>query len=207
MARPATKPDWTKNNPNAGTERIEPTAQKKIAGFLAGERPTHEIMNWLFFNISEWIDHIDDTNQTAVTIRQTFDAIIGGAGATHSDINAVMADAALAAQDLRILVAGPLVFVQTQIINKDGVEIFGTPGGTIAKGGNTAIGIQIESNRVKIRDARFLNWNEDPGGVAIQLTATSKNCLIVDNSFHTVTTDIEDDGENNILANNLLEID
>ena len=86
------------------------------------------------------------------------------------------------------------------------MEIFGTPGGTLSKGGGTAIGIQVEGSRVKIRDARFLNWNE-VGGAAIKLTNTTKNCLIVDNSFHTVAADIDDEGQNNIIANNILEID
>ena len=76
----------------------------------------------------------------------------------------------------------------------------------MSKGGSTAIGLQIESNRVKVRDARFLNWNEI-GGAAIKLTNTSKNCLIVDNSFHTVTADIDDEGNNNIIVNNILEVD
>ena len=206
MARPASKPDWTYNNPNFGDSTVEPTPQKKVQGFGASERPAPQHWNWLLYNISEWIDHFDETNQSAITVRQTFDAVIGGAGQTHIDLNAVMADAALSNQDLRILMAGPVVFAQTQIINKDGVEIFGTPKGTISKGGGTVIGIQVETNRVKIRDARFLNWDE-VGGAAIKLTDTSRNCLIVDNSFHNVTRGILNESKKNITANNILEVD
>ena len=206
MARPASKPDWVYNNPDFANRAVEPTAQKKTRGWDVGERPPSEIWNWVLYNISQRIDHFDETNASAVTVRQTFDAILGGANATHADLNAVMADAALGVQDLRILITGPLVFAQKQIINKDGVEIFGTPGGNLSKGGNTAIGLQIKSNRVKVRDIRFLNWDEI-GGAAIKLTDTSKNCLVVDNSFHTVTTDIEDEGDNNIIVNNILEVD
>lgn len=206
MARPASKPDWAFNNPNFAQRVIEPTAQKKQRGWDASERPPSEFMNWLFNNISEWIEHFDETNASAVTLRQTFDAILGGTGSTHVDLNAVMSDAALPAQDLRILIAGPQVFAATQIINKDGVEIFGTPGGTMSRGGNTVTGIQVENNRVKIRDCRFLNWDR-PAGAAIKLTGASKNCLIVDNSFHDVSGDVVDDGENNIIANNIIEVD
>lgn len=207
MARPASKPDWTYNNADFGAATTEPTAQKKIMGWVRKERPPHQLMNWLFYNISQWIDHFDDSNDAAITLRQTFSAVLGGSTASHADINAVMADASLSAQDLRILIAGPLVFSQTQIISKAGVEIFGTPGGTISKGGNAVVGIQVTAPRVKIRDARFLNWNTPNSGIAIELKDTTKNCLIVDNSFHSVTTDIQDDGDNNIIANNVLEID
>lgn len=206
MAKPASKPNWTYNNPDFATRSVEPTAQKKTMGFNVGERPASEFFNWLLWIISQWIDHFDETiGQTSAT-STIYSAILGGASATHADINAIMADADLANQDLRILLAGPLVFAQTQIINRDGIEILGVPGATISKGGGTAIGIQIESSRVKIKDVRFLNWDE-VGGEAINLTATSKNCVISDNSFHTVSKDINNLGANNVIVNNVLEID
>ena len=206
MARPASKPDWMKNNPNFAQRAVEPTAQKKTMGWNIGERPASEIFNWILWNFSEWLDHFDESNTSAITIRETFDAILGGANSTHADINAIMADGSLAASDLRVLIAGPLVFAQTQIVNKDGVEFYGTPGGTISRGGATAVGIQITSSRIKIRDTRFLNWDQS-GGKAIEIKNTSKNCLIVENYFHNVETDIDDEGKNNIIVNNVLEID
>ena len=205
MAEPSSKPDWLYTNPNLAQKAVEPTTQKKTAGWSASERPPAETFNWLLWNISQWIDHFDDTNQGAITVRSTYNAILGGPNDTHVDLNAVMADATLPAENLRILIAGPLVFSTTQIITKAGVEIFGTPSGTISKGGGSTIGIRVNAVRAKIRDCRFLNWDET-GGKAIELTAMAKNCLIVDNLFHTVTTDIDDSGENNIIANNLLEI-
>ena len=207
MARPASKPNWAYNNPNFAQRVVEPTAQKKTQGWNVAERPASEFLNWLLYNLSQWIDHFDESNSAAVTLRQTFDAVIGGPSSSHADINAVMSDAALGNQDLRILVAGPLVFSGTQIVSKDGVEIFGTPGGTLAKGGNTVVGIQVTAKRVKIRDCRFLNWDAPGAGIAIELKDTAKNCLIVDNSFHSVVTDIKDDGNNNIIVNNILEED
>ena len=206
MARPASKPNWTYNNLDFASRTVEPTAQKKVQGWNIGERPASEMWNWLLYNISQWIDHFDETNTSAVTIRETFDAILGGANSTHVDINAIMADNSLPASDLRVLIAGPLVFSQTQIVNKDGVEFYGTPGGTISRGGATAVGIQITSSRIKIRDTRFLNWDQT-GGKAIEIKNTSKNCLIVENYFHNVETDIDDEGSNNIIVNNVLEID
>ena len=205
MARPSSKPDWTFGNPQVAVKAIEPTAEKKTDGWAPTERPPAETFNWLFRNISLWINHFDTTNTGAITVRNIYNAVLGGTDSTHVDLNAVMADVSLPSQDLKILIAGPLVFSSTQVINKDGVEIYGTPPGTISKGGSTVIGIQVNNARVKIRDCRFLNWNET-GGKAIQLQAASKNCLILENSFHTVTTDIEDNGTNNIIANNILEV-
>ena len=205
MARPSSKPDWTYGNPDVARIAVEPTAQKKQDGWAPTERPPAATFNWVWRNFSDWINHFDETNTGALTVRNIYNAVLGGTDSTHTDLNAVMSDSALPAQDIRILIAGPLVFTSTQVINKDGVEIFGTPVGTISKGGSTGIGIQVNNDRVKIRDCRFLNWNET-GGKAIQLNSSSKNCLIVDNSFHTVTVDIEDNGNNNIIANNILEI-
>ena len=205
MARPSSKPNWTFGNPQVATKAVEPTAEKKVDGWSPTERPTAEHFNWLFRNTSEWINHFDDTNAGATTVRSIYNAILGGTDSTHADLNAVMADNTIPSQDLRILISGPIVFSATQIINRDGVEIYGTPVGTISKGGSTVVGIQINNARVKIRDCRFLNWNET-GGKAIQLQSGSKNCLIIENSFHTVATDIEDNGTNNIIANNILEI-
>lgn len=206
MARPPSKPNWLYNNPDFATKATEPTAQKKTNGWSPNERPPAEMFNWLQWNISQWIDHFDESNTGAITVRNIYNAVLGGTNSTHTDLNAVMADTTLPAQDIRILIAGPLVFTSTQVIDKDGVEIFGTPVGTISKGGSTAIGIQVNNLRVKIRDCRFLNWNET-GGIAIQLNSSSKNCLIVDNSFHTVSTDIQDNGTNNVIVNNILEVD
>ena len=108
MARPAEKPNWGYNNQDFANRVIEPTTQKKIQGWNVGERPASEFLNWLFYNVSQWIDHFDETNQSAVTLRETFDAILGGNDSTHNDLNAVMADATLGTQDLRILITGHL---------------------------------------------------------------------------------------------------
>ena len=205
MAKPTAKPNWTYNNPDEATEAIEPVAQKKVSGFVANERPAHQLFNWLFRNISLWIDHFDDTNSGSIVVRNTYDAIVGGTiGKTHDSLNAVMADPSIPAADIRILVNGPLVFSQTQVINKDGTEIFGTPGGTLSKGGATVKGLSIAAQRVKIRDCRFLNWNET-NGIALELTAAAVNCLIDGNNFHSVTSDITDLGRNNVIVNNILE--
>ena len=142
MARPASKPNWTYNNLDFASRTVEPTAQKKVQGWNIGERPASEMWNWLLYNISQWIDHFDETNTSAVTIRETFDAILGGANSTHADINAIMADNSLPASDLRVLIAGPLVFSQTQIVNKDGVEFYGTPGGTISAEAQRRLGFK-----------------------------------------------------------------
>jgi len=55
MAKPVSKPDWTVGNPDFGTVTVEPSAAKKETGWLVDERIPREFLNWLFFNITDWI--------------------------------------------------------------------------------------------------------------------------------------------------------
>jgi hypothetical protein len=53
MAKPISKPDWTASN------SIEPSPEKKAAGWGIGEKPYSTHFNWLFKNVSEWVDYLD----------------------------------------------------------------------------------------------------------------------------------------------------
>lgn len=58
-SKPSSKLDWTIGNSNPSAVRVEPSASKKTEGWVVNERPPFENMNWLFYNIDEWIDYLE----------------------------------------------------------------------------------------------------------------------------------------------------
>lgn len=203
MAKPASKPDWTVGNPDLGTVTVEPTVQKKQAGWLADERPAREFMNWLFYNITEWISYFETVTDAIGTQLGLYDAVVG-TGGTHADINALMADANIA--NLKnVFVTSSLAVNVAQTINQSGMTFTFHPKCTILKDG-AATGLIIDAQKVRILNARFLSFNGG-GDKAISLTANAKNCFITGCLFKDCTTMIDDAlGTNNVIANNIEEV-
>jgi len=54
--KPTNKPGW---NPADASKIEAPSSEKKASGWSVGEKPSSKHFNWLFKNISEWIDHVD----------------------------------------------------------------------------------------------------------------------------------------------------
>lgn len=203
MAKPTTTIDWTEGNPDQATISVEPSAAKKETGWLVDERPPREFMNWLFQNIDEWIKYFDETIDTFATQSIIFDATVGPGG-SHADLNALMADPDIA--NLKnVLVVGALAVDDIQIINVDGINITFKPKASITKNGPTgaAKGLQIDSNRVRILNGRFIGFN-DAGEKGIEVNGN--NCLIQGNFFNDNTISLEDNGNNNALYANIEEV-
>lgn len=78
-ARPATHIDWTDGS---ALKVTEPTGGKKLLGWTKSERPAFQYMNWLFFNLDEWIkwaeDSIDD-HETRLAAAETTIGTLGNA--------------------------------------------------------------------------------------------------------------------------------
>lgn len=203
MAKPTSQPAWTVGNPNFGTVTIEPTAQKKEDGWLIDERPPREFMNWLFFNIDEWITYFDGEIDVLAGLGQAFDAVIAPAG-THATINDLMADVDIASKK-RVLVATAQTLTSTQVIDQDDMEFIFKPQAVHSQGAALTLGIQVDAERCTLRGGRFTDFSTG-GDKAIQLTANAKNCLIVDNRFNNNSTEIDDLGSGNLLANNIVEV-
>jgi len=206
MAKPASKPDWTVGNPDFATVTQEPSVAKKQAGWLPDERPPREFMNWLPFNMTEWINYFETTTDTLIGKGIDYDAVVGPTG-THADINEVIADmgVGLPATNIRVYVNTVLTVVSTQVIDKEGVQLEFHPSAVIAKGAALVIGLQINASRVKILGGRFTNFNE-VGGKAIDILALGKNCHILNNSFTDSTEEIADAGVNNTKTGNIVEV-
>lgn len=54
--RPSERLAWTQGNPGVQTE---PTDPQKFGGFVPNFRPPSQWHNWMFGNVSDWIDYLD----------------------------------------------------------------------------------------------------------------------------------------------------
>lgn len=184
MPKPTSKPDWTVSNVNFGTVTIEPTSGKKITGWTSGERPPFQTMNWLFYNIDQWIDYFD------AVFPGIYTAITGaGDGATHATLAAALADGAVPA-GARILVKDSETINTTIQVTKNNVRIEFMPGITFSKG-TAGTGLQISADGVKIVDGRFAAFSSG-GDKAILIDAGSDYTQIRDTRFASCTTEVDD---------------
>lgn len=202
MAKPAIDAKWA----TSGSALIQdPGAGKRDQGWIV-EIPPVEFFNWWMNNVGNWIEYLDGEVDKVLAIQGLYDAIVGPGG-THTDINAVMADGALPATDLRIFILGPYTATVTQVVDKEGCELAFHPKSTFAKGGALVTGLQLDAARIKVLNGRFLNFDE-VGGKAIELTGNADKCVIMGNSFNNNTSEVDDTAAaspNNVIANNIVE--
>jgi len=204
MAKPTSKPEWTVGNPDFGTITVEPSAAKKEAGWLPDERPPREFMNWLFNNLGEWVDYFETEIDGFSGQSVIYDAFVG-AGGTHADINALMADGDIATIK-NVLIISTIAVDNTQIINQAGMNFTFKANAGITKNGPTGadLGLQIDADRVRILNGRFIGFNDVGVDKAIQVN--SNNCLLFGNMFNDNDTAIENLGNNNELTSNIEEV-
>ena len=202
MAKPAQDAKWA----TSGTALIaDPGVGKRDTGWIV-EIPPVEFFNWWMNNVGNWIEYLDIQVDAVASLQSIYDAVVG-AGGTHADLNAVVADmgTGLPAQDVRVFVKDPLTVLATQVLDKEGIEIDFHPKAFVAKGISTVIGIQIDAKRIKINNGRLMNFDE-VGGKAIDMTANAKNCFVKNNTFVNNTDELVDAGANNVKVNNIVEI-
>lgn len=192
MSRPSEKPSWAQGNPGV---QVEPTAPQKFGGFAPNNRPSPQWVNWLFSNVSDWIDWLDSVTQASLIPNSDYDASVG-TGGTFPDINSLMASGNIATIK-KVLVTTPQTLTVTQVINQPDMEFVFKPNAWYAQGLALAKGISITAPRVTIKGGRWVSW---PGAVAIQIEAGVKNCLLTQIRFNGVTTDVNDLGSNNVLS-------
>lgn len=203
MAKPTSKIDWTVGNPSFNTLTVEPSAGKKLAGFGASERPAHQYMNWLFYNIYEWIKWLEGQADTVGAASTQYDAVVG-TGGTHADFASLMADASIATKK-NILVVSPQTILAPIVLSQDDMRVDFKPQAFIAKGPGANIGIQITGKRVKLSNCRFMNFSTS-GDKALQLSAASQWCIVEKCYFYACDTSIDDLGTSNALSMNIDEV-
>ena len=184
MSKPVSKPEWTVGSPSFGTVTIEPTSGKKLTGWTAGERPPFQTMNWLFYNIDQWIKYFD------AVFPGIYNAIVGaGAGASHATLDAALADVNVTAGS-RILIQDSATINSTIQVTKNNLQIEFMPGVTYSKGAATT-GLQISADGVRIMGGRFAAFSGG-GDKAILIDVGSDYTMIRDIRFATCTTEVDD---------------
>lgn len=203
MAKPTSKINWTTGNPSFGTVTVEPSAGKKQTGWTASERPPFQVMNWLFFNILEWLNHFEATTDGLIALKGTYDAVVG-VGGTHGSLALLMADPNIATIK-NVLVTDPVTLTAPVVLNQNDMSFTFTPKAIIAKGVGANIALSITAERVRIMNGRFMNFSV-AGDKPIQLQAASKYCMISQNYFANCIATVEDLGTTNGLFNNIEEV-
>ena len=146
-------------------------------------------MNWLFFNIDEWIDYLESVTDTTSGVFSLYQAFVGsGPGATHADLNAVMADGAIAA-GARILVLSSATINTVQQITKHRVQIDFQPGVIYTKG-SAINALEVNADYVRIIGGQFDNWT-GVGAAPIKILVGSDHTKIRDSHFK-ASNDIDD---------------
>lgn len=198
--RPSSKPEWTYGN--GDPVAVEPTAGKKLIGWLVNERPPFQWLNWLFKNLSEWVDYFDENISTGMSgTRLQWDAIVGPTanGATHNTLAEALADA-IVPVGANILVCANETVDTTVQVTKQNVQIEFKPGVVFNKGlANT--GLQISASGVRIRGGRFTNFTTQ----AILIDVGSTYAMLRDIRFGGNTLEVNDLAPASSILGNVIE--
>lgn len=193
-SKPSDKPEWATGG---DAQVIAPSGAKQLVGWIS-EKPPYQFFNWWMKFAYLWIDYFE--NRTDALL-QEFDAIVGsGSGCSHASINAVMADAGIANIKRVLVTTSP---GEDQEIDQPGMEFVFKPQATIVKDA-AAVGLTISASKTKIIGATFSGFAAG-GDKGILVSPAVKNCLITQCSFLNCSTDIDDQGANNYLTNNIVE--
>lgn len=205
--KPTSKPDWTLGNPSFATLTIEPSSGKKQTGWGAGERPPHQTMNWLFYNLgTEWLDYFEEVTDNLLSLQGIFDAVVGSGG-DFTTLGDMVADAEWLAGNIKnVLVVSDQAISAPVTIAQNDVNLAFKPGVNLIKGVGANRALIIDAERVRVRGARFANFST-AGDAGLEVAATAKYCIISDNFFLNCDTPIIDSGGTQIvLTNNIDEI-
>lgn len=190
LPKPSTHIDWTDGSL---TKVTEPSAGKKLQGYIASERPPATEHNWLWYMLDQWAKYFESVTDELTATLAVFDAVVGsGPLATHATIQAAHDDV-LTVPGSTILVIEDQVLASTVNITKAEIEIQFKPNVTVSNGGATPSGFNIGSSAdgFRMRFGRFTGWNGG-GESAIEVAADADFVMIRDTRFFDNTTDIED---------------
>lgn len=191
--KPSSKLDWTTSNPAV---RTEPTGSKKNTGFGIGERPARETVNWMFYNVDEWIDYLEEVTDG---FGSYFNAIVGPNH--YADLNAAVAAVGAGS---RILVLASATINTIQVISKNSLTIEFQPGVVYTKG-TASSALQIQADHVKIVGGQFYNFS-GVSDAAILIDPAADFTKIRDCHFRTCTTDVTDNGVDTSIQGTTTEV-
>lgn len=78
QTKPSTYINWTDGS---GTKVSQPPSSKMLSGWTSGEVPPFQYMNWLFFQLDQWIQYLDQTlnlDASDVNVNASMRLINGG---------------------------------------------------------------------------------------------------------------------------------
>ena len=155
-------------------------------------------MNWLFFNITEWIDYFETTTDGLLAGSPGFDGVVGGGvSGAYADINAAIA-ALPAGSRIQVLTHPALTdAIGSQTIDKDDIYMEFAPTAVIDQTETLTEGLIIDAERVTVVRPRFTNWDNAGGDRGLQLTANARNCFVKMARFFNSTDGYENLGTNN----------
>jgi len=181
MSKPTSKPEWTVGNPSFATVTVEPSSGKKQNGWAVAERPPFQFMNWLFWNINDWINYFEDVTDSLTALQGIYDAVVG-TGGTHTTFNDLVADPDWIAGSIKnVLVVSTLAFDAPITLDQDDVNISCKPGVNIVGTASANRAFIVTGDRVRIFQCRFQNFNQG-SDIAIELNGCSYP-MILENYF------------------------
>jgi hypothetical protein len=197
--KPDALPKWAPT-PSDPSYVVAPSDAKQELGWI-GEKPPFQWFNWLQLKTYQWLKYFE--NRTDALLAQ-YDAVIGsGSYASHASLAALLADAGIASIKNVIVIDHPAIDA-TIVLNQANMRIEFKRGAVLTKGAATTC-LQIDADGVEILGAKFSGFNVS-GDKPIQIQATKKNSLIFGCRFVDCVTDIEDNGDNNTLSANVVEV-
>lgn len=150
LPKPSSHIDWT----DGDVSKVEePSAAKKLLGWVASERPPFKFFNWLFFTIDEWTKYLESV--TDVTVGQKEVVVDAGGSGNFTDLQTAHDDASVVAGST-IVIVSDLSIDSTVNITKPDIEIRMARGVRILKGGGapatnfTGIQINATADRLKM---------------------------------------------------------
>jgi len=205
LPKPSSHLDWTDGAP---AKQVEPSAAKKLLGWVALERPPFEFMNFLFFRQDEWNKYLESvTDETANNDQVLVDA--GGSG-QFTTLQAAHDDASVVAGS-KILVISDLSVDATVTITKADIEIEFRNGRRLLKGGGapatnfTGMQIGATADRVRLKHCGFGRAGSQfsgAGDLALEVVAGAEDVNLTNPIFGPGNTaDLTDNGTDTVIDN------
>lgn len=207
LPKPSNHLTWTDGD---SAKVVEPSAPKKLLGWVALERPPFEYFNWLFFRTDEWLQYLESvTDETALA---RVDAIVDeGGNGTHLTLQDAHDDANVQSGST-ILITSDLDLDTTVTITKADIEIRMQPGYRFHKGGSapasnfTGVQIQATADRCRLKNLAFGSavggeQFSGSGDLALEI-ASGASDVYVENPIFVAgnTADLTDSGTNTLIV-------
>ena len=210
--KPTAKPEWTVGNPSFGTITIEPSAGKKLAGWLAAERPAREYMNWLFWNTNEWIDYLEEVTDSIAGFANIYSAFVGGPVGLTPGFPATstgLQDAITAGSvgDKILVLADISMDAQVQV-TRNNMEIEFHPRVTLSKDAGAPAtnfdALRVSATGVRLTGGRFASFS-GTGDNAILIDSASDFTMVRDSRFASNDNDLQNDNGKSSIEGTITE--